>query len=592
MTTNRREHAVQHGSIEVAGPLRQLLGSKSGAVGRALAWHTVQGVARIATIVIIAILAGRLVAGDLTAGFVWIMSGAILLLVLVAFGAAVAGNGFLYPGAYGVGSDLRYSLLRGIVRAPVGEIQKLPRGEVTTVVDRDVADVEQFLNGVLPNLTSAVIAPALLVIVISIIDPVVGLALLVATALTAIGYRLKLRAQARQFHVRRRLRASQDERIIEFVQGIEVAKAFGLSSKLTSRLADSLDEYRNENLRAVRHTIPISASLKAGASFVGGVLLAITGWRFSEGALTPSDTAVLLVLVAGTTLALLEFGRSTGALPGTSASLRRIKDLLSVPEAPVGPGGPNPSSHEVRFQDVRFAYDADEPVLKGVTFEAAEGSVTAITGKSGAGKTTILHLIAGLWQPDHGSVSIGDIDLSQLSPAQRDSVLTIVLQEPYLPDGTVREAIAAGRDVTDTEIEAAARAARCWDVITALPNGLDTMVGEGGGRLSGGERQRVSIARALIVDAPIVCLDEATAALDATTERALQEAMAALLRDRTVIVVAHRPQTIRAADRIVVLEDGVVAETGSHDDLLAQNGVYAARTRALEAASRRGFKRP
>ena len=585
----RNERATA--SLSVAKPLMKVLGSNASGVKRALIWHSIHGTVRVAPLVIVALLAGRLIEGPLTTGVVWNTWFGMLAALIVAFGAAVAGNRFLYVGAFEVGKDLRYELVRKVRLAPVGDILTIPRGEVTTVIDRDVADVEQFLNSVLPNLTSALIAPLVLIVTITVIDPVVGIALVLASLLTALGYWAKLRAQALQSQTRRRLRASQDERIIEFVQGIEVAKAFGLRSEMASRLSESLGDYKDENLRSVRHTIPIGAGLKAGASFVGGVLLAIAGWRFSNGAMGSSEIAVLLILIAGTTLALLAVGSTTGALPGAAAALQRIGRILRLEEAPLASGGVTPVSHEVRFEGVEFSYQADEPILRSVSFEAPAGSVTAVTGESGAGKTTILHLLAGLWRPDAGRITIGGVDLSTLSPVQLNEIISIVLQEPYLPDGTIREAIAGGRLVDDSEIQSAATLARCWNVIENLPNGLETTVGEGGKRMSGGERQRIAIARALIADTPVVCLDEATAALDATTERSLQEAMTALLRDRTVLVVAHRPQTIKAADHIVVIQEGVVAESGTHDELMAANGVYSQRTAALETSSRRGFGR-
>ena len=577
-------------SLAITTPLRRALGAHTSRVSRALAWHAIQSVAISVPLLVVALLAARLVDNQIDSEFLWLATGTVVASVAVALLSAGAGNTLLYTGAYDIGLDLRRQLVTSVRSAPIGAVLAKPRGEVTSIIDRDVDDIQSFINGRLPDLTSSLIGPLILAVILLVVDFVVGLAFILGFLLVALGYRSKLRMQARHVSYRSELRATQDERVVEFIQGIEVAKAFGVRSEVTSRLDESLRTYKEENLRSVRRTIPISAGLTAAASLLIGVLMAVVGWRYIEGAVDAPTAAGLLILVAGAARASLAVGSATGSIPGTAASLARINQLLDLPREPVPSRGPEPLRFDVAFEDVEFEYVPGRPVLHGASFDAPVRMTTALVGQSGAGKTTILHLLAGLWSPDSGRVTVGGVDLGLLSPDQRSDLVSIVLQDTYLPDGTVRDAITAGRDFDDAAVEAAARAARCWEVIESLPLGLDTPVGEGGNRLSGGERQRVAIARALILDTPIVCLDEATAALDATTERKLQEALAALLRDRTVLVVAHRPTTIRSADRIVVLDEGLVAEVGTYDELMQAGGVFAARTIALEE-SKRGLRR-
>ena len=247
-------------------------------------------------------------------------------------------------------------------------------------------------------------------------------------------------------------------------------------------------------------------------------------------------------------------------------------------EEPLAEGGEKyePVGHDVAFEDVSFSYDHGEKVLDGVTFTAREGEVTALVGPSGSGKSTCARLAARLWDADAGHVTVGGVDVAAVDPEVLLGDFSVVFQDVLLFDDTVMGNIRLGRrGATDEEVLAAARAANCDEFVSRLPQGYDTMIGENGARLSGGERQRISIARALLKDAPVVLLDEATASLDVENETQVQEALSRLLAGKTVIVIAHRMRTVMSADKIVVLEDGRVAEQGSPEELLAAGGLFA-----------------
>lgn len=237
--------------------------------------------------------------------------------------------------------------------------------------------------------------------------------------------------------------------------------------------------------------------------------------------------------------------------------------------------GPAPQGHDVALEAVTFGYDPAQPVLHDVSFTVPQGTMTAIVGPSGAGKSTILHLLARFADVQAGRVTIGGIDVRDLAAEQLFDAVTVVFQDVYLFPGTIFDNIAFGNPTAAADqVEAAARAARAHDFIARLPAGYNTPVGEAGATLSGGERQRLSIARAILKDAPVVLLDEATAAIDPTNERHVQDALGALVRDKTLLVVAHRLATIASADQIIVLDEGRLVERGRHDDLLA-GGRYA-----------------
>jgi ATP-binding cassette subfamily B protein len=268
----------------------------------------------------------------------------------------------------------------------------------------------------------------------------------------------------------------------------------------------------------------------------------------------------------------------------TDAAVERVVEVLDTQPLDADPDA-RITRFDVAFDEVGFAYaEGGAPVLRGVTFAVPARSFTALVGPSGSGKTTVTKLLTRYADPDAGTVRIGGVDLRTVDPSEIYRHVSVVFQDVYLFDDTIRANIAMARpDATDAEVEAAARAANVHGFVERLPHGYETRVGEIGGSLSGGERQRISIARAILKDAPIVLLDEPTAALDAESEVAVQQAIDALVADRTVVVIAHRMSTVVGADQILVLTDGRIAERGRHAELLAAGGRYA---RMWEAQTR------
>lgn len=284
----------------------------------------------------------------------------------------------------------------------------------------------------------------------------------------------------------------------------------------------------------------------------------------------------LIFMIAATRI----YGPLIGCLNNLSAvfsTMLRVERMREIEEQKVQTGVEDThyEGYDITFDHVGFSYHKGEPVLRDVSFRAAQGQVTALVGPSGGGKSTAARLAARFWDLDQGRITIGGADVSTVDPESLLKNFSVVFQDVVLFNSSIMENIRIGRkDATDQEVMAAAEAARCSDFINRLPNGYHTKIGENGSVLSGGERQRLSIARALLKDAPIILLDEATASLDVENESMVQGAISNLVRNKTVLIIAHRMRTVAKADRIVVLKDGLVAEQGSPRELYESNGIY------------------
>jgi len=365
----------------------------------------------------------------------------------------------------------------------------------------------------------------------------------------------------------------------ETVQGMKVVKAFGLEDHQRARMAATIDLVRHaaDKFASVgARTAPLMETL--GGFAVAGVIL-YGGWRVTSAGATPGVfmsfiTALLLAYDPAKRLA-----RVHVELAGNLVGVQMMYDFLAEPAPEVEDAALPPlaiGAGRVVFDGVRFAYRNDEPVLDGLDLVAEAGKTTALVGRSGGGKSTILSLLLRFWEPNGGRITIDGTEIHTVSRRSLRAAIGYVGQDVFLFKGSIAENIAMGReDATRAEIEAAARAAYAHDFVMGFPAGYDTQVGENGAQLSGGQRQRLAIARAILKDAPILLLDEATAALDTESERAIQQALEALSRGRTTLVIAHRLQTIEKADAICVIEEGKVIERGTHAELLAHGGRYA-----------------
>jgi ATP-binding cassette subfamily B protein len=381
--------------------------------------------------------------------------------------------------------------------------------------------------------------------------------------------------------------------LIEYAQGLAVLRATRQVGLQSVRLQDSLENLRQTQSRAQKWKIMPSLMIRSVVQ-VGILVVTLLGLLWVVGG--SLNVAVMLALFATMVRyseSLAMFGNLTAMFDIMETALERIDDLLAVEPLPVNQPQESIGRFDIAFDRVDFEYAMgdesvqDGRVLHDMSFTLPERTLTALVGPSGSGKTTITKLISRYADPQNGRVKIGGVDIRSVTPENLMRHISVVFQDVYLFDDSIRNNIRMAKpDATDAEVEAAAEAAHCHEFITRLPQGYDTTVGEIGGALSGGERQRISIARAILKDAPIVLLDEPTSALDTESEVAVQRAIDKLVEDKTVVVIAHRLSTVVAADTILVLDEGRLVERGKHGELMTKDGRYAAMWNAQQQAQR------
>ncbi|MEM1312957.1 MAG: ABC transporter ATP-binding protein [Pseudomonadota bacterium] len=512
-------------------------------------------------------------AGAMAEAWAWMGGMAALLCAyaVLRYRAQLAG----YMAAIALARSLFARLGEHIARLPLGWFGAETVGQVGRLTSQGVIDVTGVPAHLLRPLVTALATPATVILLMFVFDWRLALAALITAPIAAVLYRWTGVLTQRTDHQVHASAAEAAGRVVEFAQTQPVLRAFGEGARGLGRLDAALEAQhaaaKGQMTSVARGLLSLVLVMQVAFTIllIFGVNLAL------GGEIEAAELVALLVLMVRYVEPILGAAELDGALRIARNSIDRMNALLDAAPLPEPASPQTPDGSEVRFEDVGFGY-GEAPVLSGVSFTAPEQAMTAIVGPSGSGKTTVLRLIARFWDVGSGTVRVGGVDVRDIATEELMSRISVVFQDVYLFKGTIAENIRLGRpEASDAEVAEAARLARVDEIAARLPDGMAAEVGEGGSVLSGGERQRVSIARAILKDARIVLLDEATSALDPANELAVQEALRSLTRDKTLIVVAHRLQTVRAADRIVVLDDRRVVETGAHEELLAAGGRYA-----------------
>ncbi|TDD93502.1 ABC transporter ATP-binding protein [Actinomadura rubrisoli] len=517
--------------------------------------------------------------GPIDHGRVWsvVIAGAAGLLVRLLFTAASSGIGHVLDGQ--VQLSFRRRLAARLGRVPIGWFSQRRTGELAKVVGEDVSAVHPFIAHAPGELVSAFVVPLVSLVYLFTVDWRLTLITLIPVALAVALVPLmmtpaRLREQKEFDEAMGRISSS----VVEFVQGISVVKAFGGGERAHHRFRAATDEFVTSFYRMVRGLSGIAAGMQLALSppFVLLVVLIGGAALITSGGMPPADLLPFLLLGLGLTAPVAALGHGFDDMQAARRAVGRIRDVLAVPPLPEPTRPAVPQGHRVELRGVRFGYEADHEVLRGIDLTLEPGTVTAIVGPSGSGKSTLVQLLPRFFDPTHGSVALGGVDLRELGSRDLYRTVSFVFQDVRLLRASVADNIAlavphAGLD----DVVRAARRANIHDRILELPRGYDTVLGDEAG-LSGGEAQRISIARALLADAPVLVLDEATAFADPHTEQAVRRALATLAGDRTILVIAHRLETISEADTVVMLEDGSIVERGTPAELMARDGRFAA----------------
>ncbi len=489
----------------------------------------------------------------------------------------------LYNGALGISHKATFNILKTIRQQLLAKLPRLPLGTVMdtssgklkeTIVDQ-VDGMETTLAHLFPEMTANIVAPLLTVVYLFILDWRLALLSLAVFPIAFIFMMTVMGGYAKDYAGAVKATTEMSGTMIEYINGIEVIKAFNQGKASYTKLTDKVlanAQYYYDWMR--RSQLGMSM---AYAFFPAQMLTVLPfGWLFyTHGTLTAETFITVVILALGMAAPIVAAFNFVDTLAQVGTTVSQVDEILKAEEQVHGTRHVVFENHNIEVKDVSFGYHDDKEILHGISLSVPQNSMTALVGASGSGKSTLAKLIAGFWDVKSGTVTMGGHDLREIPLDELYNQVAFVSQDNYLFDDTVRENIRMGRrNTADAEVEAAAHNAGCDSFIGELENGFDTVVGGGGAHLSGGERQRIAIARAMLKDAPIVILDEATAYIDPENEAIIQKAVAKLVENKTVIVIAHRLSTITDADNIAVVNDGHIEAQGKHGELLENCALY------------------
>lgn len=475
-----------------------------------------------------------------------------------------------------VAAKLRIEIGEHLKRVPMGFFSEKSLGDITTALTSDITFLEnnavQILDWIINGCISAVMSSVFLML----FDFKLGL-IFFAGVIIALILMQRIQVQGGKNVVAKKQAETKAISVtLEFIRGISVFKLFHMGGNSIKHMEESYREFRDQSCNLELQVVPLSTILRILLKLATTAILLLTPYQVINGTMDISVGVLMLVAIFNLFGPIETMATASGVIRALETTIDRIDEIKEFSVLEDKGKSVNFRNFDIEFDNVSFSYEAGRDVLSNISFQIPQNSMTAFIGASGSGKTTLTRLIARFWDVDSGAIKIGGINIKDISCDNLLNYISIVFQNVYLFNDTIANNIKYGNpNATQEMVEEAARKARCHDFIQALPDGYNTMVGESGSHLSGGEKQRISIARAILKDAPIVLLDEATSNIDPDNEVYIQEAINELVKDKTLIVIAHRLNTIKGADQIVVLDEGKVIEKGDHDELTnRKNGQY------------------
>ena len=560
--------------IKTLSKIYQFSGKMQGTMKKAILFSVLHSLFDMMSFGALAMVFSGLTDG-FTTSMIWMIFGITLASMLLKIYCSYISDFGKVQIGYFMCAEKRIHIGDRMKYMPMGYFNDHNLGNLTSVVTTTMGDIENNASMVLTNILGGYIHAAIITIVMLCIDWRIGLTILCGILLFTwcIG-----RLQKKSETVSPQRQQAQEalvSNVLEYVQGMLIVKSFNLGQNSNSKMRQAILDSKDKNLKLERTFVPYNM-LQQIILYGTSILVIVEGLYFYLNG-TMALSICLLMTVASFMLfsQLQSAGNTSSLLRLLDVSIDKVNEIDNTPVMDEHGKPINPPNYNIVFDDVSFSY-GEHKILDHVSLSLPEKTVTAIVGPSGAGKSTLCNLIARFWDVDDGKITIGGIDVRDYT---LDSLLTNiseVFQKVYLFADTIENNIKFGNPAAShNEVVKAAQKACCHDFIMSLPDGYDTVIGEGGATLSGGEKQRISIARAILKDAPIIILDEATSSVDPENENLLMGAISELTKNKTVIMIAHRLKTVRNADQIFVLSGGHIVQTGKHEDLIRQPGIYA-----------------
>ena len=528
----------------------------------------------IVPFLMVALLADELYRGTATIQRVLFFCGIAAICQLVKMLLTWRSSLMSHKISFTILKNIREAITDRMAKVPMGVMLETPTGAFKNLIVDNVAKLEDSMAHFMPELPSNIAAPLCSILLIFILDWRMGLASLITIPLGILFFAAMMRGYGPRMENYMRSANDMNSSLVEYVNGIQVIKAFNRSASSYGKYSKSVNYFHDSTMEWWSQCWFWNAAARAVLPSTLLGTLPVGAWLYMEGTLSLPVFLISLVVPLGFVAPLMKVSEAMEQVSMIKGNLEQVTAFLKTPEL-VRPSEPvSLGERTYQFEDVHFGYKETE-VLHGISFQTRPGTMTAIVGPSGSGKSTIAKLMAGFWDVTSGSVRFGGQDIRQIPFEQLMGEISYVAQDNFLFDKSIRENIRMGNPAaTDEEVEAAAKAANCHDFIMQLEQGYDTLAGDAGDRLSGGERQRITIARAMLKPASVVILDEATAYADPENEALIQQAISKLVAGKTLIVVAHRLNTIRNADQILVVANGNIAGRGTQEELLRECPIY------------------
>ena len=560
------------------GTLKKIIafaGSKEGLLKKSLLFALLSGLFAALQFAALFIVVEALVSDNRDSRFIWIslgimavsLVGRIITTYFSTMEQTETGYCMVAEKRIHIGDRLRY--------IPMGYFNKNSIGNITAIVTTTLGDVENSAARVLVSVLGGFFNSVALVIVLLFFDWRIGLIAAIGVLLYLAAAELALRKSARLSGVRQHTQESLVESVLEYIQGMGIVKAFGMEKDSTQSIDSAIKASCRDNLKLTKASVPYDALKQVVVRGFSVLLLLASIYFWLNGSLSLAYGVILVIASFMVFNDLENAGNMASLLQMLAASMDMANSIDDTPVMDEKGADVVSASSEIIFDNVDFSY-ADRKILDHVSFTIPDGTTTAIVGPSGSGKTTMCNLIARFWDVDAGRITVGGKDVRDFKLDSLMKNISMVFQNVYLFADSIENNIKFGcPNATHEDVVKAAKEARCHDFISALPEGYQTVIGESGATISGGEKQRISIARAIMKDAPIIILDEATANVDPENEAELQKAIEALTQGKTIIMIAHRLKTVKNADQIIVIDRGKISQQGTHDELIKQSGIYA-----------------